>query len=113
MTNGQEYQVNHSVKLVLNYVSEFLELETQNFIFEKIEEKGFPCLIHPIPFCLNKAKGTSRKVDIFEKYKYDTEQWGLTFKPSISDSMDIFGLNHNFCQNQNSTRFNWTRRYIC
>ena len=45
---------------------EFLEVPEQKFTFENQRNKGFSCLQQPLPFCLNPAKGTSRKSDIYK-----------------------------------------------
>ena len=42
--------------------------ESDSLRWKTVEEKGFPCLDKPLPFCLNSAKGTSRKVNIFERF---------------------------------------------
>ena len=47
---------------------EFLEVPQQTFSFENQRNKGFSCLQHPLPFCLNPAKGTSRKTDVYKLY---------------------------------------------
>ena len=49
-------------------ILDFLGVEKQDFGFEVVEDKGFPCLDKPLPFCLNSSKGTSRKVDVFKEY---------------------------------------------
>jgi len=96
-------------------VLKFLGLKSDSLRWKTVEEKGFPCLDKPLPFCLNSAKGTSRKVNIFERFPRQTNIWSKTFEPSIRNSMNVFGYNDYkaFCRNKTESRFEWTRRYIC
>ena len=51
--------------LLLNFIGE----PDSSFTFENDENKGFSCLKKPLPFCLNPAKGNSRKQDVYDIYK--------------------------------------------
>jgi len=95
-------------------ILDFLGVEKQDFGFEVVEDKGFPCLDKPLPFCLNSSKGTSRKVDVFKEYPNETRTWMKTFTPSIRKSMKVFGqpVTNEFCR-ADTGRFDWTRKYVC
>jgi len=92
----------------------FIEVTQKTFHFEVVEDKGFPCLDTPVPYCLNSSKGTSRKVDVFKHYKNHTDVWMETFRPSVMDSMKIFDqpVTESFCSSD-GLRFDWTRKYVC
>jgi len=85
-------------------ILEFLGVPKKHFNFEVVEDKGFPCLDKPLPYCLNSSKGTSRKVDVFKAYPEETRSWTQTFKPSIQNSMDIFNqeVTSRFCRSHTS-----------
>ena len=51
--------------LLLDFIGE----PDSSFTFENDENKGFSCLKTPLPFCLNPAKGNSRKEDVYDIYK--------------------------------------------
>ena len=51
--------------LLLNFIGE----PDSSFKFENDENKGFSCLKKPLPFCLNPAKGNSRKQDVYDIFK--------------------------------------------
>ena len=51
--------------LLLDFIGE----PDSSFRFENDENKGFSCLQTPLPFCLNPAKGNSRKEDVYDIYK--------------------------------------------
>jgi len=95
-------------------ILDFLGVSKKDFGFEVVEDKGFPCLDKPVPYCLNSSKGTSRKVDVFKAYPDETDSWRMTFAPSIQKSMPIFGqpVTRTFC-NAKTGRFDWTRKYVC
>lgn len=48
-------------------IANFINLDSSHFSFNIPGGKGFPCLKEPIKFCLNSAKGTSRKIDVMAK----------------------------------------------
>ena len=53
------------MKLLLDFIGE----PDSKFNFKNDEHKGFSCLKEPLPFCLNPAKGNSRKEDVYDLYK--------------------------------------------
>ena len=53
------------MKLLLDFIGE----SDSKFTFENDSNKGFSCLKEPLPFCLNPAKGNSRKKDVYDIYK--------------------------------------------
>ena len=53
------------MKLLLDFIGE----SDSKFTFESHSNKGFSCLKEPLPFCLNPAKGNSRKEDVYDIYK--------------------------------------------
>ena len=58
----------HNAGEEMNELLDFLEVPKQQFTFENKRNKGFSCLQQPLPFCLNPAKGTSRKTDVYKTY---------------------------------------------
>ena len=52
----------------MDKILDFLEAPEQIFNFEYDEAKGFGCLKQPLPYCLNPAKGNSRKTDVYTQY---------------------------------------------
>ena len=58
----------HNAGEEIQELLDFLEVPEQKFTFENKRNKGFSCLQQPLPFCLNPAKGTSRKTDVYKTY---------------------------------------------
>ena len=58
----------HNADGEMSLLLDFLEVPTQTFSFTNQTNKGFSCLKQPLPFCLNPAKGTSRKSNVYELY---------------------------------------------
>ena len=52
----------------MNLLLDFIGEPDSKFTFENDENKGFSCLKEPLPFCLNPAKGNSRKEDVYDIY---------------------------------------------
>ena len=69
------------MKLLLDFLGE----PDSKFTFENDQNKGFSCLKEPLPFCLNPAKGNSRKEDVYDIYKAK----GFIF---FNNFIDILGL---------------------
>ena len=98
---------------------EFLGLEADSLRFYIDEEKGFPCLESPIKYCLNGAKGTSRKSDVREMYPEDTKIWKEAFSAKIKE-MILFQkicdeIDKKCCRKlkKDGTLFGWTHEYAC
>ena len=72
------------MKLLLDFIGE----SDSKFTFENDPNKGFSCLKEPLPFCLNPAKGNSRKEDVYDIHKAK----GFIF---IHNFIDMLGLTKN------------------
>ena len=56
----------HNADSEMTLLLDFLQVPAQTFSFSNQPNKGFSCIQQPLPFCLNPAKGTSRKSDVYE-----------------------------------------------
>ena len=67
-TQGSTYGHFRNFILEMNLLLDFIGGPDSKFTFENDESKGFSCLKEPLPFCLNPAKGNSRKEDVYDIY---------------------------------------------
>ena len=98
---------------------EFLGLKKDSMKFYIDEEKGFPCLEKPVKYCLNGAKGTSRKIDVRKEYPEDTAIWRKSFSPQIKE-MVLFKkicskIDSKCCRKlkDEKSSFSWAYEYAC
>ena len=97
-------------------IVDFMGLSNEHFNFFTPDAKGFPCLHEPIKFCLNAAKGTSRKTDVTKLHPDKTEIWKKVFTPSIQNTVVSFKICPHLdeaCCNKLKTRFTWAAKYFC
>lgn len=72
----------------------------------------------PLPFCLNPAKGNSRKIDVYDLYKDRITAPILNqFRSNIYKNLDLAGLKslsskEAVCKNE-TQRFQWSKQFIC
>jgi|ERR1712130_507877 len=97
-------------------IVDFIGLDSTHFKFNIPDQKGFPCLLQPIKFCLNGAKGTSRKVDVTKVYPEKTAIWKKTFSVSIKKTIKAFKICaevDDACCAKLNNRFTWAKKYFC
>jgi hypothetical protein len=102
------------MKLLLDFIGE----PDSKFTFENDQNKGFSCLKEPLPFCLNPAKGNSRKEDVYDIYKDKITVPILNnLRNNVGKNLDLAGLKsfsskEAICKNK-TKRFQWASRFIC
>ncbi|CAG5105391.1 Oidioi.mRNA.OKI2018_I69.chr1.g2090.t1.cds [Oikopleura dioica] len=98
---------------------EFLGLEKDSLKFYHDKEKGFPCLESPLKYCLNGAKGISRKEDVRQLYPKETEIWRKAFSPKIKELISYMKIcdkiDRKCCRKlkKEATSFSWAYEYAC
>jgi len=96
---------------------EFLEVPEQKFTFENQRNKGFSCLQQPLPFCLNPAKGTSRKSDIYKIFPHIARNALNHMKDEMRHNLPLLGFADyeeqvDICLGV-ADRFKWYKRFVC
>ena len=96
---------------------DFLGAPKQQFTFENQLNKGFSCLEQPLPFCLNPAKGTSRKEDVYQVFPEITSNAVLHMSDEMRKNLSILGLKDYVLQSEicqdTAVRFQWYKRFVC
>lgn len=97
-------------------IIKFIGLSSNHFSFNIPNQKGFPCLEEPIKFCLNSAKGTSRRQDVTRLYPRKTNVWRDAFEQSIKKTLLAFKICKQLdsaCCSKLNHRFTWASKYFC
>ena len=98
---------------------EFLGLEKDSLKFYHDKEKGFPCLESPLKYCLNGAKGISRKEDVRQIYPKETAIWQEAFSPEIKELISYMKIcdkiDRKCCRKlkKEASSFSWAYEYAC
>jgi hypothetical protein len=107
----------HNADVEMSTVLNFIEAPVHTYSFEQQKNKGFSCLRQPLPFCLNPAKGTSRKRDVYKDYPAITKKLIRVMKKPLEENVEYFGFKtveqkFQICEGT-ASRFQWTKRFIC
>jgi len=98
---------------------EFLDAPEQTFRFEYDQAKEFGCLQQPLPFCLNPAKGNSRKTDVYKEFPKIAGEALNNIKKNMGSSIKILGLSTKkekeaICAAKpERENFQWLERFMC
>ena len=96
---------------------DFLGAPKQLFSFENQRNKGFSCLQQPLPFCLNPAKGTSRKEDVYEVFPKITRNAVNHMGDEMNKNLPLIGFKDYEAQSEicqdTVDRFHWYKRFVC
>lgn len=108
----------HNADGEMSLLLDFLEVPTQTFSFTNQTNKGFSCLKQPLPFCLNPAKGTSRKSNVYELYPDITERARNVIKDGMHGNVALLGTGDYKKQHTDictgvSERFEWYKPFVC
>jgi len=108
----------HDAENEMARLLEFLEVPAQTFSFNNQPDKGFSCLQQPLPYCLNPAKGTSRKSSVYETFPNISKVALKGTKKEMSCNLPLLGFSNfaeqrDFCRRNTSERFDWYRPFVC